>query len=73
MGNSIKSFTEVQVDNIHGLSFTHQEGHLVTKKDQVGQAGPALPKPVLRPDPLLVLYVLHYGTSDHLFHNLLWQ
>lgn len=73
MGNSVKSFTKVQVDSIHGLSFTHQEGHLVVKRDQVGQAGLALLKPVLRPDPLVVLYVLHYGTSDNLFHNLPWQ
>lgn len=67
IGDSIKGFTEDQVDNIH----IHWEGHLVIKGNQVGQAGPAPPKPLLAgPDPLVVLCVLCAHIQDDLFHNL---
>lgn len=41
------------------------------KGDQVSQAGPAFPKPVLAgPDALVVLYMPCDGTQDNLFYNL---
>lgn len=70
MGDSIKGFAEVQVENIHSLFLTHQASHLLIKGDQVSQAGPAFPKPVLAgTDPLVVLYVLCDCTPDLLFLN----
>ncbi|KAK4827864.1 hypothetical protein QYF61_022014 [Mycteria americana] len=47
VGDSVKGFTKVQVDNIHSLSLIHYGGHLVTEGDQVGQAGPAFHEPML--------------------------
>jgi len=47
-------------------------GHLVTERDQAGQAGPASHKSMLAgPDVVVVLYVLCDGTQDDLLHNLL--
>ncbi|GAB0207986.1 hypothetical protein GRJ2_003264300 [Grus japonensis] len=34
VGNSVKGFTKVQVDNIHSLSLIHYSGHLVIEGDQ---------------------------------------
>lgn len=49
-------------------------GHLAIEGDQVGQAGPGFPKPVLTaPDALVVLYVPSDGTQDNLLHNLPWN
>ena len=54
MGDSVKGFAKVQVDNIHSLSLLHQMGHLVIE-DQVGQAGPAFNEAMLTgPDMLVV-------------------
>ncbi|RMC17367.1 hypothetical protein DUI87_05948 [Hirundo rustica rustica] len=53
VGNGVKGYHEVQVDNMP-LFLIHQTGHLVTE-DQVNQARPAFPKPILAgPDALLV-------------------
>ncbi|KAJ7399962.1 hypothetical protein BTVI_109728 [Pitangus sulphuratus] len=69
--DSIEGFTEVQVDSIHSLSFIYEVGHLVIKRNQVGQAGPAFPKPLLAgPDTLVVLNMPCDGTEDDLFYNL---
>ena len=38
MGNSVKGFTEVQVNNIHRLSLIHWAHHLVIEGDQISQA-----------------------------------
>lgn len=41
------------------------------KGDQVGQAGPGPPKPMLAgSNPLAILWVLCDGTQGNLFHNL---
>ncbi|TRZ25363.1 hypothetical protein HGM15179_001681 [Zosterops borbonicus] len=37
VGDSVKSFAKVQIDNIHSPSCIHQVGHLIIKGDQVGQ------------------------------------
>lgn len=56
VGDDVKGFAEVQADNIHSLPLIHQAGHLIIRGDQVGQAGPALPKPMLAgSEPLAVL------------------
>ena len=71
MGDSVKGFAEVQVDDINSLSLIHQAGHS-TAEDQVGQAGSAFHEPVLSgPDPLAVLHMLCDVTQDYLFHDLL--
>ena len=70
MGDSVKGFAEVQVNDINSLSFIHQAGHS-TAEDQVGQAGPAFHEPVLSgPDPLAVLPMLCDLIPDDLFHSL---
>ena len=71
MGSTTKGLAEVQVGNIHSLSLFHQAGHQVMKGDQVGQAGPAFPKPILAgADALVVLSMVCDCTQDNLFHNL---
>ncbi|KAJ7404153.1 hypothetical protein WISP_147164 [Willisornis vidua] len=35
VGDSVKDFTKVHVDNIHCLSLIHLVGHLITRADQV--------------------------------------
>ncbi|KAK4807797.1 hypothetical protein QYF61_023630 [Mycteria americana] len=73
VGNRVKGFTEVQIDNIHSLSLIHQAGHLVVEGDQVGQAGPAFPEPMLAGlDPLVIFYMPCDGTQDDLLHQLSW-
>lgn len=37
VGNAVKDFTEVHVENVHSLSLIHYVGHLV-KGDQVSPA-----------------------------------
>ncbi|KAJ7413251.1 hypothetical protein WISP_91683 [Willisornis vidua] len=61
-GESVKGFAEVQVDFIHSLLLI-----LVIKGDQMGQAGPAIPKPVLAgPDALVVLVIILIVIPSHL-------
>ncbi|RMC06522.1 hypothetical protein DUI87_15959 [Hirundo rustica rustica] len=56
VGDSVKGLAEIQIDNIHSPSCTHQMGHLVIKGDQVGQTPPTSPKPVLAgPENLAIL------------------
>lgn len=70
-GKQHQSFTGVQINNIHSLSPIHKAGHLAIE-DQVDQAGPASPKPMLAgPDPPVVLYMPHDGTQDDLLHFVL--
>ncbi|KAK4823264.1 hypothetical protein QYF61_000231 [Mycteria americana] len=74
VGNHVKGFTEVYIDNIHSLSLIHQVGHLLIEGDQVGQAGPAFPEPMLAgPDPLVILYMPCDSTQDDLLHQLPWH
>ena len=47
MGDSVKSFAEVQADYVNSLSLIYQAGHSVIEGDQVDQARPAFHKPML--------------------------
>lgn len=63
MEDSVTGLTKVQVDNTHSLSLIHQVDHQVIEGDQVRQAEPAFPKPMLaRPDHLVTLYMPCDGT-----------
>ncbi|KAK4828210.1 hypothetical protein QYF61_024644, partial [Mycteria americana] len=42
VGNHVKGFTEVQVDNIHSLSLIHWAGHLIIEGDQNPKILPGL-------------------------------
>ena len=56
VGDSIKGFTEVQVDHISSLTFNYHAGHLVIEQNQVCQTGSTIHKPMLiGPDPLVDL------------------
>lgn len=58
MGDSIKSSTNIQVDNIYSLSFIHHAGYLIINGDEVGQAGPVCHTPMLAgQDSLVLLYM----------------
>ena len=71
MGSSVKGLTKVQVDEIHSLSLLYS---LAVEGDQVCQAGPAFPEPMLaRPDPPVVLHMPGECTQDELLHNLAWH
>ncbi|KAK4831749.1 hypothetical protein QYF61_018947 [Mycteria americana] len=73
VGDSVKGFTTVQVDNIYSLSLIHRVGHLVVEGDQVGQAGPAFHEPMLAgPDPLVGLHMSVECTQDEPLHNFSW-
>ena len=73
VGNSVKSLTEVQVQNIHSLSLIHYAGHLVTEGDQVGQEGLTFHEPMLAgPDPLVVMHMLDECAPDEPLHSLPW-
>lgn len=62
VGNSVKHFIEVQVDNIHSFPLIQLAGHLDTGRDQLGQAGPPFHELMLaEPGPLVVLPVLPDG------------
>ncbi|RMC09674.1 hypothetical protein DUI87_13460 [Hirundo rustica rustica] len=71
VGDSVQGLAEVQIDNIHSLSYIHQEGHLVIKGDQVGQTRPTPTKPMLAgSDTLTILQGLHDNIQYKLFHYL---
>ncbi|PKU41861.1 hypothetical protein llap_7836 [Limosa lapponica baueri] len=71
VGNCVKGFTKVQVNNIHSLSLINNKGHLVIEGDEVSQAGPAFHKPVLTgPDRLVVLHGGTQGFSPRLTSNI---
>ncbi|KAF4795904.1 hypothetical protein TURU_088662 [Turdus rufiventris] len=64
VGHTIKGFTIYRYTHPHSSSFKYVS---VTE-------GPAFAKLGLaRPDPLVVLHVLHNGTQEDLFHDLLWH
>lgn len=74
VGTSAKSFSKIQVDNIHCLSLIHYSGHLAIEGDHISKAGFSIPKIKLAgPDPLVVLHVLHHGTRIDLLHDLPWS
>lgn len=74
VGDSIKDSAEVQADTSTAFPSSAEWVHLAIAGDQVAQAGPALPKPILaRPDPLAVLYVPCDRTQDDLLYDLPWH
>lgn len=67
VGDSVEGFAELSIDYIHNLSSVT----CIMKGDQVGQAEPAFPKPMLAgPDALVVLHMPCDGTQANLFYNL---
>lgn len=66
----IKSFTKIQVSNIHGLSLIYEVGYRVIEGDQVSQAGPAFHKSMLTEcDHLIIPYVSRDAIEDDLLHD----
>lgn len=66
MGNGVKGFPKVQVDNIHSLSLILLVCHLVREGHQVIQAGPAFHKTAGGVTATLRLYL--NLTGIHLGH-----
>lgn len=72
VGNGIKDFTKVQVNNFYNISLVHLVGNLVTG-DQVSQEECIVHKDILTgPDHLAVMYVPCDCAHDDLLHNLPW-
>lgn len=68
VGDSVRGFDEIQVDNRHSLPVTHQVRHLVIKGDEIGQAGPVYPKPTSLGLIPWLSCICHVITLN-LFHN----
>lgn len=69
VGDGVKHFIKIQVDNVHSLSIINWECHLVIE-DQVNQAGPAFRKAMLAASDLSVVPCLLFNSfQEDLLHN----
>ena len=74
MADSVEGLVEVKADHINSPFLTPQVGHSIIEGDQVGQASPALHKPMLAGFvPPVASHILCNLTQDDLLHNHFWH